>query len=108
MDCYNVVKGSYSIFGLEAGGECHGSNDLTKATSSPATSPCDWKCSGDGGACGAGWTLSIYTINPTSQGACNWAESRQQHGCSRKDGLHNSISFILTHVLHAGSLERPL
>lgn len=70
MECYNAAKGSYRFFGLEAGSECHATNNYYKATQYPATVPCDWKCSGDGGNCGAGWTLAMYVVGSMAGMEC--------------------------------------
>ncbi|GLC68280.1 hypothetical protein PLESTF_000671300 [Pleodorina starrii] len=58
------ARGFY-LYGLEAGRECYGGDNLTRATALGLSTQCDWPCAGEScEVCGGNWAILIYTTTP--------------------------------------------
>ncbi|GIL87750.1 hypothetical protein Vretimale_13087 [Volvox reticuliferus] len=61
----DALKRGFRLYGVEAGRECWGGDDLERATSLGPGTICDWPCSGnDCEVCGGDWAIVIYTTGP--------------------------------------------
>ncbi|GIL50430.1 hypothetical protein Vafri_6536, partial [Volvox africanus] len=57
----DALKRGFLLYGVEAGRECWGGDDLARATSLGPSTTCDWPCSGDDcEVCGGDWAIVIY------------------------------------------------
>ncbi|EFJ42201.1 hypothetical protein VOLCADRAFT_97747 [Volvox carteri f. nagariensis] len=66
LEAAQLLVGGLSYYGLEAGRQCFGGNDLSQAVSLGASSSCTWSCAGNRRqVCGGDWAVSVYrTIFP--------------------------------------------